>query len=552
MSRSHLVSAAALAATATALSLASAAPPRGGSIPDAQRDPNGYAWTVFAQPNSDPGGAVTALASVPGGLLVAHAPTNAIELADAAGKLTREAQTNYPVGSFSADGAWAAVGARGVGGAGDLWQRGAGQWTVVIDSTAAGSAVVGGAGGELVAGTGDLGQDGAVHLGDRRRGLVQNAATLPGVLPTAVADAGRATWIGGTDSAAGGGKARFFQGRRGRFQEVSLSLPGPALQQNERQEVTALLSVNGTLVAAVAVMDEVTRAPRRGQVLVISGTSAVELGSFPANDAPLSLLPADGSILVGTAAGRLLHLAQGAWVDEPGLPPNQGLLALALDRATGHVYAGTRSQGGASVLVRKPKAPALVPPAAPSNLVAAAPAPTQVDLTWKDNSSDEMAFLIQRAPAGQNTFTQVGMVGPNTSTWSDKTVQPKTGYVYQVIASGPGGASLPSNLATVTTPDVVARLTYLQHVKPILAGDNLLKISCAGCHVGRPYNLSVGLTNDQADYTSTLNYIDRTTPTNSSLLRKAIGNGHPVTLLNVGSTQYNTIVQWIQSGAAYN
>src|SRR2546427_13029618 len=37
------------------------------------------------------------------------------------------------------------------------------------------------------------------------------------------------------------------------------------------------------------------------------------------------------------------------------------------------------------------------PPAAPSNLAAAAVSSSQINLTWKDNSSNEQGFKIQRA-----------------------------------------------------------------------------------------------------------------------------------------------------------
>src|SRR5262249_52503263 len=49
----------------------------------------------------------------------------------------------------------------------------------------------------------------------------------------------------------------------------------------------------------------------------------------------------------------------------------------------------------------------LAPPAAPSGLVAVASSATKVTLSWKDNSSNESGFGIQRSSNGGSSWTQI-------------------------------------------------------------------------------------------------------------------------------------------------
>ncbi len=89
-------------------------------------------------------------------------------------------------------------------------------------------------------------------------------------------------------------------------------------------------------------------------------------------------------------------------------------------------------------------------PVAPSNLVAAATAPT-VTLTWTDNSTNETGFTIQRArnigfTTGLTTFTAAA----NATSFVDNTVAANTTYYYRVRADNGAVFSTWSNTATVT------------------------------------------------------------------------------------------------------
>jgi alpha-tubulin suppressor-like RCC1 family protein len=91
-------------------------------------------------------------------------------------------------------------------------------------------------------------------------------------------------------------------------------------------------------------------------------------------------------------------------------------------------------------------------PAAPSNLIANAVSSTQITLTWRDNSTNEQGFRIQRNTGG-TTWAHVGTVSPNVTSYLHSELTPGTTYTYRVLAFGAGGTlSDVSNTATATTP----------------------------------------------------------------------------------------------------
>jgi hypothetical protein len=94
-------------------------------------------------------------------------------------------------------------------------------------------------------------------------------------------------------------------------------------------------------------------------------------------------------------------------------------------------------------------------PAAPSNLIASAVSPTQVNLTWTDNATNESGFTIERCSgAGCITFASIGGVDPGIAAFSDTTVAANTAYSYRIFAFNGGGNSPYSNVASVTTPNI--------------------------------------------------------------------------------------------------
>jgi hypothetical protein len=94
-----------------------------------------------------------------------------------------------------------------------------------------------------------------------------------------------------------------------------------------------------------------------------------------------------------------------------------------------------------------PAAPAL---AAPSELVATAASTTEIRLVWKDNSTTEQNFLIEKITNG--VFKQFKMVGANITAVKITGLTPGTSYTFRVRAAAGTTYSAYSNNAAAITP----------------------------------------------------------------------------------------------------
>src|SRR5438477_9227501 len=115
------------------------------------------------------------------------------------------------------------------------------------------------------------------------------------------------------------------------------------------------------------------------------------------------------------------------------------LVALAM---TGRVWAGSPNL-----------------PAAPSNLAATGVSPSQINLSWQDNSGNESGFNIERAPTSAGTWTQIATVGANVTTYANSGLNAATTYYYRVLAYNSKGNSSYSGVASATTQPA-ASCTY--------------------------------------------------------------------------------------------
>ncbi|MBW1996630.1 MAG: fibronectin type III domain-containing protein [Deltaproteobacteria bacterium] len=95
----------------------------------------------------------------------------------------------------------------------------------------------------------------------------------------------------------------------------------------------------------------------------------------------------------------------------------------------------------------------------PSDLTAAAVSSTQVNLSWQDNSYEELGFVVERRIGGRGKYLEVGVVDANSTTFSDVNLTPNTMYSYRVYAFTERYRSGYSNVASVTTP-VPGWVTY--------------------------------------------------------------------------------------------
>jgi len=93
----------------------------------------------------------------------------------------------------------------------------------------------------------------------------------------------------------------------------------------------------------------------------------------------------------------------------------------------------------------------LVPPTqlinAPSNLVASEASSTRVNLSWKDNSTNETGFKIERKTT--STWTQLATVGANITTYQNKNLASNITYYYRVRAYNASAYSAYSNTVSI-------------------------------------------------------------------------------------------------------
>ncbi len=83
-------------------------------------------------------------------------------------------------------------------------------------------------------------------------------------------------------------------------------------------------------------------------------------------------------------------------------------------------------------------------PAAPGNLASTMITATTVSLTWKDNSTNEEAFDIERADSYSSNWTKVGSVPFNAVSFTDNTLSPYTTYSFRIKAVNANGALFPT------------------------------------------------------------------------------------------------------------
>jgi murein DD-endopeptidase MepM/ murein hydrolase activator NlpD len=113
---------------------------------------------------------------------------------------------------------------------------------------------------------------------------------------------------------------------------------------------------------------------------------------------------------------------------------------------------GLLESGNAGPIDATTAAAAPVVPAAPSSLVASVVSSSQIRLAWKDNSSNETGFAIERR-VGSGSWTPVATVAGQSVAYTDNGLAPATTYSYQVRALNGATSSAAVISAAVTTQD---------------------------------------------------------------------------------------------------
>jgi hypothetical protein len=76
-----------------------------------------------------------------------------------------------------------------------------------------------------------------------------------------------------------------------------------------------------------------------------------------------------------------------------------------------------------------------------------------VTLTWKDNSTNEDYFAVDRRKMNSTVIELLEEFVPHgTTTYQDFTIEGGPGFCYRVRAWNASGSSLPTNEACVTPP----------------------------------------------------------------------------------------------------
>ena len=94
------------------------------------------------------------------------------------------------------------------------------------------------------------------------------------------------------------------------------------------------------------------------------------------------------------------------------------------------------------------------PPLAPSGLLAQAVSYDQIDLSWTDNSTDELGFQIYRSLSSGGPFLPITITSANETSFSDVGLQGSTTYYYQIISLGEYGPSGEVVAASSTLGDI--------------------------------------------------------------------------------------------------
>ncbi|MBN1671106.1 MAG: fibronectin type III domain-containing protein, partial [Kiritimatiellae bacterium] len=92
-------------------------------------------------------------------------------------------------------------------------------------------------------------------------------------------------------------------------------------------------------------------------------------------------------------------------------------------------------------------------PAAPSDLTATAASASRVDLTWKDSSSNETGFKLDRRQSGTDSWVRIAEPAAGTTAYSDTGLAAGTHYYYMVKAYNAAGNSAYSGVAAATTDE---------------------------------------------------------------------------------------------------
>jgi hypothetical protein len=106
----------------------------------------------------------------------------------------------------------------------------------------------------------------------------------------------------------------------------------------------------------------------------------------------------------------------------------------------------------------------------------------QLQLTWVDNSTDEVGFNIERKTGTTGTYAQIASLGANVTSYTDSSLMNATTYCFRVYAFNANGNSPYSPEACGTTPSTVQ--TFSLSLVKTGTGAGTVSSSPAGINCG--------------------------------------------------------------------
>lgn len=197
-----------------------------------------------------------------------------------------------------------------------------------------------------------------------------------------------------------------------------------------------LSQTNGTSISASGVIEQTS------DVDVFSFSTGGGTVSFTVNvaqygamlDAKLVLMAADGTVITSadtTSLGESLsaNLSAGSY-----------RIAVMSHGSYGDI-------GQFSLSGNVPLASSV---AAPTNLQTTTTAGGAVNITWSDNSDNEVGFRVERSSDGGATWDDIYVTDEDATQYLDETAVAGGTYKYRVVALGTGGQSANSNASVIT------------------------------------------------------------------------------------------------------
>ena len=93
----------------------------------------------------------------------------------------------------------------------------------------------------------------------------------------------------------------------------------------------------------------------------------------------------------------------------------------------------------------------VVVPTAPAGLAAAAASASQINLSWQNNSTGALGFMLERETGTSGTWTQIATLAAGTTSYQDTSLAANTSYSYRLCAYSTAGDSAYSAAVAGTT-----------------------------------------------------------------------------------------------------